>query len=153
MDRVRPFERVFTMTDYYDGPRRGIASFDGRPHAYHSPFNHWEEQYEDLYELRAVDDKTLRIALEDWAIWLRWEAAFYAGTASVESHPALPPDRARHEELSRSLEARLAALPGPVFRARAVFRPTGDPQEGAPRQWLEVQWMPVDPVDDRPDPR
>jgi hypothetical protein len=149
MDRgMRPFERVFTVTDYYDGPRRGIASFDGRPHAYDSPFDHWEERYEDLYELRPVDEMTFRIALEEWEIWLRWEAAFHAGTKTIDSHPALGPDRARHEELARDLAGRLAALPGPVIQARAVFRPTGQPSDGGSRRWLEVQWTPVGPVDE-----
>jgi hypothetical protein len=35
----RPFEKVYTMTDYYDGPRRGIADFDGRPHFYDSEWD------------------------------------------------------------------------------------------------------------------
>jgi hypothetical protein len=30
------FERVHTMTDYYDGPRGGIADFRGTPHLYES---------------------------------------------------------------------------------------------------------------------
>ncbi|TMQ23470.1 MAG: hypothetical protein E6J90_10480 [Deltaproteobacteria bacterium] len=151
MDTVRrPFERVFTMTDYYDGPRRGIANFDGRPHAYGSPFNHWEEQYADLYELRAVDEVTFRLALQDWEIWLRWEAAFHAGTATVDSHPALPSDRARHDEIAARLASRLAALPGPAFRARAAFRRS---PETSTQRWLEVQWTPVDPEDTESHPR
>jgi hypothetical protein len=145
MDAVRcPFERVFTMTDYYDGPRRGIANFGGRPHAYHSPFNRWDDEYDELYELRAIDEETFRLALEEWEIWLRWEAAYHAGAAAADSHPALGPDRPRHDELARRLEARLAALPGPAIRARAVFRPIPG-QACAPRRWLEVQWTRVGP--------
>jgi hypothetical protein len=145
----RPFEQVFTMTDYYDGPRRGIANFDGRPHAYDAPFNHWEEGYADLYVLRAVDEETFRIALEDWEIWLCWEAAFYAGTATRDTHPALPADRARHDELARSFEARLGALSGPAIRVRGMFRRSAE-HAGPP--CLEVQWTPVAPYDgvDRP---
>lgn len=30
------FERVYTMTDYYDGPRGGIADFERAPHLYGS---------------------------------------------------------------------------------------------------------------------
>jgi hypothetical protein len=26
------FEEVFTVTDYYDGPRKGIANVRGKPH-------------------------------------------------------------------------------------------------------------------------
>jgi hypothetical protein len=31
--------RVYTVNDYYDGPRPGIADYQGRPHAYESQFN------------------------------------------------------------------------------------------------------------------
>lgn len=143
MDSVRrPFERVFTMTDYYDGPRRGIANFDGRPHVYDSPFDHWKDEYADLYELRAVDEATFQLALEDWNIWLRWETAYHAGATPASTHPALGPDRVRHDEIARHLEARLAALPGPAIRARAVFRSSAR-QLGGTRRWLEVQWTPL----------
>jgi hypothetical protein len=136
----RPFERVFTMTDYYDGPRRGIANYDGRPHAYDAPFSYWEARYADLYVLRAVDDEIFRLALEDWEIWLRWEAAFHAGTTTLDTHPALPAERARYDEVARSLDARLAALTSPVIHVRATFRRSVE-HTHAPR--LEVQWTPV----------
>lgn len=32
------FERVYTVTDYHDGPRRGIADFNGKPHLFVSEF-------------------------------------------------------------------------------------------------------------------
>lgn len=35
-DALAEFERVHTMEDYYDGPRRGIANFRGAPHLYES---------------------------------------------------------------------------------------------------------------------
>ena len=28
------YKEVFTVTDYYDGPRKGIANFKGLPHFY-----------------------------------------------------------------------------------------------------------------------
>lgn len=103
------FERVYTMTDYYDGPRGGIASFRGRPHVYESMFADARDAYSDVFELRPVDDETFRLALEDWEMWLRWEDAFARGATSIETHPALPVDRARHDELAPLLASRLAA--------------------------------------------
>ncbi|MEO8702073.1 MAG: hypothetical protein ABI867_18665 [Kofleriaceae bacterium] len=137
------FERVYTMTDYYDGPRCGIADFDGRPHLYSSPFEEHQDAYSDLFELRAVDPETLALALEDWEIWLRWETAFHAGEVTTETHPALPADRQRHDELAPMLEARLAALPGPVVRARGEFRPQAGHADGGRGRWLEVKWTVV----------
>ena len=28
------YEEVFTVMDYYDGPRKGVANFRGQPHFY-----------------------------------------------------------------------------------------------------------------------
>ncbi|MDQ3366294.1 MAG: hypothetical protein M3680_12790 [Myxococcota bacterium] len=139
----RAFERVYTMTDYYDGPRRGIASFDGRPHAYASVFDHVKDGDAEIYELRAVDEDTFARALEDWAIWLRWDDAFHAGLTTIETHPALPADRARHDALAPVLAASLAALPGPVVQASGVFRPSAGHTHGGGGRWLEVQWSPL----------
>jgi hypothetical protein len=138
------FERVYTMTDYYDGPRGGIASFNGKPHAYASLFDTSEEDYSDTFELRPVDDETLRLALEDWEIWIRWQDAYRAGLVSIESHPALPTDRERHDEITPILVARLEALSGPVVRARAIFRPTPGHADAEGGRWLEAQWTPAD---------
>jgi hypothetical protein len=33
------FEKVYTVTDFYDGPRGGIANFRGHPHVYESLWN------------------------------------------------------------------------------------------------------------------
>lgn len=140
---MQPFETVYTVTDYYDGPRRGIADFGGRPHLYDSRFDGARDEYGDAYELRGVDDETFRLALEDWAIWLRWEDAFQAGQTPQDTHPALPADRERHLEIEAILSQRLAALSGPVVRATAEFRPRPGRPTGGRGRWLEVRWRPV----------
>jgi len=136
---VSEFERVYTMTDFYDGPRGGIALVGGRPHTYDSLFLD-DNDDQDLFELRLVDDETLALAVEDWAIWLRWEDAFYAGTATIETHPALPADRARHDEIAPIINARLDAFPGPPIRARAEFRPAPGHDDAGRGRWLEARW-------------
>lgn len=138
IDEATPYERVYTMTDYYDGPRGGIANFRGTPHAYASLFA--EDEYTDVFELRPVDDETLRLALEDWEIWLRWDDAHKSGIVNLDTHPALPTDRARHDEIEPVLAARFAALPGPVIRARGNFRPTHGHENAGGGRWMEVQW-------------
>ncbi|NVB82363.1 MAG: hypothetical protein HOV81_28545 [Kofleriaceae bacterium] len=134
------FERVYTMTDYYDGPRAGIASFQGKPYAYTCPFDHWKDGFADLYELRAVDDETLRLALEDWEIWLRWDDAYQAGQVDLSTHPALPADRPRHDEITPVLAARFAGLPDPAIRARGAFRPSPGHDHAGGGRWMEVRW-------------
>jgi len=138
---VPPFEPVHTMTDYYDGPRRGIADLGGRPHLYESLFEEDRDGYGDVYELRPVDEETFRLALEDWERWLRWEDAYHAGQTTMSTHPALPADRARHDEIAPVLAARLAALSGPVLRASVEFRPAPGHADAGRGRHLEARWV------------
>jgi hypothetical protein len=130
------FERVYTMCDWYDGPRHGIASFEGRPHVYDAEQSHGDT----AYVVRPIDDATLALAVEDWAIWLRWEDALHAGDAPEGSHGALPEERARHEELGALLEAALAALPPGGIRASADWRPMEGHETAERGRFLEVEW-------------
>jgi hypothetical protein len=133
------FERVYTMTDYDDGPRGGIADFRGAPHLYTSLFDIADDGSE-IFELRPVDDETLQLALEDWAIWLRWDEAFHAGRTNHSTHPALPADRTRHDALTALLTPRLEALVGPVIQATASFRPVPGHADAERGRWLQVCW-------------
>ena len=131
------FEAVYTMTTFYDGPRGGVADFEGRPHAYASLFDE-SVGYSDTFLLMPIDDELFRFALEDWAIWLRWDEAFRAGKTPQETHPALPSDRQRHEELERLIGGRLDPRPELSYRARAEFRP------GSPGFGLQVRWTRIE---------
>jgi hypothetical protein len=143
------WEKVYTVPDWYDGPRRGVANFEGRPHLFESEFADLEDA-EDVFRLSPLDDETLKLALEDWQIWLRWERAFHAKETSQKTHPALPEDRRRWEELQRQLlEAGVVhpddgegppmptADPNRAVRATAEFEPSGTPNGHAS---LRVRW-------------
>jgi hypothetical protein len=138
-------ETVHTCTDWYDGPRRGIADFQGQPHVFESEWRDGEDMDADTFLLVPVDAETVRLAREDWAIWRRWETAFHQGRAGLDTHPALPEDRPRHEELRRLLEGRLAVDPAGAVRKAAEFRGRRDPDwSGYGFRPLEVRW--VDPA-------
>src|SRR6185437_104535 len=95
----------------------------------------------DTFLLMPVDRETFSSALEDWAIWRRWETAYCQGKASAETHPALPEDRSRHEELERLLEGRLVVDPAQAVQRKAEFRVRADPQwSGYGWRPLEVRW-------------
>ena len=93
------YELVFTVTEYYDGPRQGIANFEGEPHFYDCVFDDALDDYSNLFRLTPITPAVFQLALEDWSIWERWELAFNTGKAVRDSHPALPEDRRRHEEI------------------------------------------------------
>ena len=59
--------------------------------------------------------------MEDWEIWLRWERAFKQGETTQETHPVLPEDRQRHEELENILAKRLVVFPETSVQATAEF--------------------------------
>ena len=116
------FEVVHTIIDWYDGARAGIADLAGKPHYYESQFDDLKSNHSDTYLLRPLDEETFRFALEDWDIWLRWEAAFHEGRTPHETHPALPEERDRHEELAKVLAERLAVSPETGIKAKGDFK-------------------------------
>lgn len=136
------FELVYTVTDYYDGPRAGIANLCGTPHLYEAEWDSEIDDYADTFLLKPVDAETLTLAVEDWAIWQRWDDAFHRGLTDRESHPALPGDRKRHEELKGLLAGRLEVDSGSSvrmlgeFRVRAVAAERSNGGLGT----LEVRW-------------
>jgi hypothetical protein len=115
------FEEVFTVTDYYDGSRQGIASLNGHPHYYECVFSDTANDYINLYQLTPVDQDLFLLAMEDWAIWKRWEEAFHTGKADLESHPALPENRERHLCLKSILDERLRINPDSSLMRSAAF--------------------------------
>jgi hypothetical protein len=131
-------EIVFTVTDYYDGPRQGIANFEGEPHFYECISDPSTDI--ELYFLTPIDNQTFRLAMEDWDIWRRWEAAFHAGKTSQETHPALPEDRARHEELEQLLDKSLQSSPDAIKRTGTFTTVRqSEPMPGVMRR-LQVRW-------------
>lgn len=100
-------DRVYTVNNYYDGPRLGVADVDGVPHIYEAEFDHTSDEYGDTYFVSPIDESLLALVLDDWEIWLRWDSAFKRGEVSIETHPALPEDRERHEALKIAIGDRL----------------------------------------------
>ena len=70
---------VHTVTNYYDGPRLGIANYHGKPHFYSSVFDEAADGWSDIFLLEPIDDEAFHLAMEDWAIWCRWERAYQRG--------------------------------------------------------------------------
>jgi hypothetical protein len=117
----RGFEEVFTVTDYYDGPRQGIANYLGLPHFYDCIFSDQKQDFTCAYHLTPVSDQIFRLALEDWAIWKRWEHAFKSGNTVMDTHPALTEDAVRHSEIEALVADRLKTDPTKSIVRAAKF--------------------------------
>ncbi len=115
------YELVHTITDWYDGARGGVADLNGEPHYYENHWNEGEDNWSEIYLLKPLDAETFAFAMEDWQIWLRWEQSFREGKTTQETHPALPKERQRHDELEKILAERLIVVPETSVKATAEF--------------------------------
>jgi len=115
------FEEVFTVTDYYDGPRQGVANYLGSPHFYDCIFSDQKQDFTCVYHLTPVTDQIFQLALEDWAIWKRWEHAFKSGKTGMDIHPALPEDAVRHGEIESLVADHLKTDPSKSIDRAASF--------------------------------
>jgi hypothetical protein len=97
--------------------------------------------FSDLFRLTLIDSEILRLALEDWDIWRRWEAAFHLGLADRSTHPALPHESRRHEELKRILDKSLVTDPERAVTRIGEFKVLSNPAlpTGVLRQ-VQVTW-------------
>jgi hypothetical protein len=122
-----------TIADWYDGPRLGIAEYRGVPHIYEAEFDHNSDDYGDTYYVSPVSPDLLDLIMEDWQIWIRWDQAFASSAATLDTHPALPADRERHDALKHAIGSRYRSDPANRRRLRAVFHGS-DPNV----EWADV---------------
>jgi hypothetical protein len=135
------YEPVFTVYDYHDAPREGVANFHGVPHFYECIFDEKSDEYSDSYLLIPIDPEVFKTVAENWEIFLRWRKAFDSGNTSRETHPALPRDKGRYEETKRTLDQAVASGRHRAIRARGEFDVLGEPN--LPRDVLtpwQVRW-------------
>jgi hypothetical protein len=137
------YEAVFTCTDYHDGPRKGVADFQGLPHFYECIFDDAKDDYLESFWLTPVDQKTFQLAMEDCNTWRRWETAFHSGKSDQTTYPALPSEAARHGELKRILDGILVSNPAKAVTRVGRFEILPDPSlsTGVIRRF-QVQWTP-----------
>ena len=135
------YEYVHTVTDFYDGPRKGIANYQGRPHLYECAFDENKGNYSELFWLTPVDAENFQLAMEDWAIWQRWELAYHSGKAELDTHPALPNESGRHKELASILDNSLVTDPQSAITRVGKFEALGTaPLPKGVLRPLQVEW-------------
>lgn len=98
------YESVLSVSEYYDGPKEGIARYCGKPYFYKCVWDDVQDGYSSKFILSPLDGKEVHIAEEYWQMWLRWRVAYKQGFVSLESGPVLSQDRRRYEELKPDLD-------------------------------------------------
>lgn len=136
------YERVHTVDNYFDGPREGLADYQGCPHRYKSEWDDAADDWADAFQLTPVDAETFELEIERWQIWRTWERAFHSGQVPKESHPGFGGKNARYDELGKLIALRIPALNPLEVRLVGVFRPLQGqpPLPGYMMRELEVEW-------------
>jgi hypothetical protein len=139
------FEHVYTIWDFFDRPRDGLADFAGAPHYYKCRWDEGADDYSSEYDLSPVSAEFVQLAMEQWAIWKRWEEAFRTGTVSHDTHPGFGGVDQQYDELESKIDSAIAALGPAKLRATAEFRAATSTDPLAPeiKRGLEVQWSTV----------
>lgn len=111
-----PFERVYTVMDFYDVPHAGFADFEGVPHAYRSIFRDDLDDYDSEYRLWPVSAEVLAAARSDFG-----------------------------SDARRRIVKLLESPPTSARRVVAEFRDTGGGRRpGFLARKMEVRWTPTD---------
>lgn len=104
MTEFGPYERVYVENEWYDGPRAGIADIHGVPHRFKSLFDEQEDEFLSTFLVWPVTQKDLELEIEQWHIFVEWNARYESGDVDTESHPGHGGRHARWDEIAALLE-------------------------------------------------
>ncbi len=139
---LKLFETVYSVWDYYDGPRSGIADVRGEPCYFSCEWDEGADDWAEYFTLKRLATEALNLALEGETIWRNWEGAFHRGEVPSSTHPALPEQNARYVELTAALDSVIDSLT--IYGgARAAFRvrPNQPPKARGILAEFEVEWL------------
>ena len=119
-------EKVHIEIEWYDGPRRGIADFNGAPHRFISQFREYEEGFKvdqdrDVFDVYPISQNEFKLEQEQWKIFVEWNSKFEAGELSIDSHPAKGNINSRWDEIETLLVSSRDVIPPNALEAYAVF--------------------------------
>jgi len=134
-------ETVHTVNDYWDGPRVGVADFQGQPHYFECVFDEALDEWSSSFWLHSLEPETFNLVMENWRLWERWRDAFNEGRADDDSHPCLPEDRAKYQVNSVVLKERLRIDLASDIRAKGQFERVGPHDRSTNRWQWTVTWQ------------
>jgi hypothetical protein len=123
------FERVYTIDEWDEGPRCGVANFAGVPHYFRSV-----DESRERFELTPLPREVFDLILEADALFRRWHPGPHRrGDTSAVVRAADGSERARYQALQNDIAAALRGLrPVAVLRGDFDFDPD------------RVRWSPLD---------
>jgi hypothetical protein len=139
-----PCSTTSTPSDWYDGPRGGLADIAGAPHYFRAvnDYAHPGEPDDECFVWPA-SQTALVWEREQWAIFVEWNTRYEAGTATPDSHPGHGGIDSRYDELTRLLEPH-RAMPENVRRMKVEWRWPAYPTRYHPNgPHYRARWRPT----------
>ena len=139
------YERVYSISDYWDGPRAGAADHGGAPHIFRSVWRAAEDDWDQSrYFLHPISPEEAQWEAESWAIWRRFAGQYRGRQAPAPENPAdwgaLPADLDRHRELQRLLAGVRKVEQADCIVAAGSFQAIERSPAGFVAPLLEVEW-------------
>lgn len=114
-------EHVYVENEWYDGPRAGVADVFGQPHRFKSLFDEEDDQYLGTFLIWPIGQEELKLEVEQWRIFAKWDALRDAGKAGTETHPGHGGISPRWDEIESRLRTSRITVPEGAARATAVI--------------------------------
>jgi hypothetical protein len=132
MSEFGPPERVYVETEWYDGPRAGIADVGGVPHRFKSQFDDTEDDHLGTYLVWPVDARVLALEIEQWQIFVVWNDLYESGASTVAAHPGHGGVSVRWDEIQAHLQTDRANVPADARRAKVRMEHLNQERRYAP---------------------
>jgi hypothetical protein len=130
--------------DFYDGPRTGLAQFNGNPHYFKCLWDESKSNYSENFKLSPIDASFLNAANKNWEHYRKWELKFHNGLIAVETHPGNRGLNLEYDKYEDYLKKRVSKLKSLSDIYTADFRPRPNQEHlpvGVYRE-LEAYWKP-----------
>jgi hypothetical protein len=112
-------ETVYVENEWYDGPRAGVSDINGVPHRFKALFDEEDNEYLGTFLVRPIDEAALELEIEQWRIFVVWDALHESGAASLESHPGHGGIDRRWDDIDARLKESRETVPFDARRALA----------------------------------
>ena len=113
-------EKVYVENEWYDGPRKGVANFNGVAHRFVACYQS-EKGYLDSFKIFPISGHELELEIEQWKIFVEWNKQYESGKACLELHPGTGGISQRWDELEYLLRPNREYIPENAVLALAEF--------------------------------
>lgn len=113
-------EKVYVENDWYDGPRIGVADYNGVPHRFIANFED-TVGYLETFNIFPISTEELELEIEQWNIFVEWNRKYEAGETDTKTHPGYGGINQRWDEIEEKLKIKREIIPENALSANATF--------------------------------